>query len=221
MTPQRHRLPVSRQSITRKNAVGSLEFYVTVSFYDDEPLQPGEIFVNIAKEGSTLAGLVTSIALVISLALQHRSPWTEISKHLRGASFEPSGLGVDGETRYNSLSEAIAVTVDMVLEERERRHIEPFFEGSSKLMRCVSCKRMVLIDSGECPWCGYTQPSTSPPVPTLSESPFPTPTVSPSPSSEVGGSDQSASGSVPAPGTPGSPFCYPLLTVPASAQTRP
>lgn len=212
MTPQRHRLPVSRQSITRKNAVGSLEFYVTVSFYDDEPLQPGEIFVNIAKEGSTLAGLVTSIALVISLALQHRSPWREISKHLRGASFEPSGLGVDRKTRYNSLSEAIAVTVDMVLEERERSQE---FGELSKLCFCVGCGRTKFKDQ-PCPWC-----STSPRVPAPVESPAQTPSVSPDLSSGVDGSGQSASVIVPALDTQANPFARPPLTAPSSAQTRP
>lgn len=170
MTPQRHRLPVCRQSLTRKNSVGSLEFYVTVSFYDDEPNLPGEIFVNIAKEGSTLAGLVTSIALVISLALQHRSPWPEISKHLRGARFDPAGVGVDGVTTYQSLSEAIAVTVDKILEARAEQLTmclkDSMVESSNtqlnlKLINSVTyCKDCgaLAFQNGKCAYCLVTSP---------------------------------------------------------------
>lgn len=162
MIPERHRLPVCRQSLTRKNSVGPLEFYVTVSFYDDEPNLPGEIFVNIAKEGSTLAGLVTSIALVISLALQHRSPWPEISKHLRGASFEPSGVGVDGVSTYQSLSEAIAVTVDMILEQRVQDSMVESLKSPFDKEVCYQCGVRAFYN-GRCMYCFVISPPVATP----------------------------------------------------------
>lgn len=116
----RRRLPTLRQSLTLKNAVGQLEFYVTVSFYDDEPLAPGELFVHVAKEGSTLGGLCSSLALVLSLALQHQAPWPELSRHFRGACFDPSGNSLDGTKVYRSIAEAIVDTVDMIIEQRRR-----------------------------------------------------------------------------------------------------
>jgi len=147
--------------------------------------------------------LVTSIALVISLALQHRSPWPEISKHLRGASFEPSGVGVDGVSTYQSLSEAIAVTVDMILEMRTEQLTEclkdSMVESSksqtweqwevltthkvgveSKLVICEICQRLKFKDK-PCPWCETTSPLSPTPSQSLSE-PHPDPR-DPSPAS--------------------------------------
>lgn len=118
MSLQKHKMPLLRQSLTYKNAVGNLEFYVTVGFYDDEPLVPGEIFVNVAKEGSTLGGLCSQIALALSMSLQYRVPWEDLAKHLRGARFEPSGLSADGEVQYPSITHAIADTVDRILKAR-------------------------------------------------------------------------------------------------------
>lgn len=107
--------PTTRESITKKERVGSLKFYVTVGFYDDDPLVPCEIFVNVAKEGSTLGGLCTQIAVTMSLALQHNTPWEVLSVHLRHSNFAPCGPSLDGTRHYSSIASAIVHCVDDIL----------------------------------------------------------------------------------------------------------
>src|SRR5207248_10848038 len=65
----RHKLPEERASITHKFNVGGHEGYITVGLYPDQ--SPGEIFITMAKEGSTVTGLMDSFACAISIALQH------------------------------------------------------------------------------------------------------------------------------------------------------
>ncbi len=127
MRGEKDKLPLSRKSITRKNAVGSLEFYITVGFYEHEPSRPGEVFINVAKEGSTLGGMCAQIALSLSIAFQYGIPWEDLSRHMRDTRFEPSGPSADGAVYYPSLSHAIAHTIDLILSDRDRevygRHI--------------------------------------------------------------------------------------------------
>ncbi len=85
----RHHLPNERMSITHKFTIGAHEGYVTVGLYPDG--QPGEIFVIMAKEGSTLAGLMDSFAISISLALQHGVPLRLFCDKFAHTRFEPSG----------------------------------------------------------------------------------------------------------------------------------
>ncbi len=68
----RHRLPAERASVTHKFALGGHEGYITVGLYPNG--SPGEIFIRMAKEGSTVSGLMDSFATAISLALQHGVP---------------------------------------------------------------------------------------------------------------------------------------------------
>jgi ribonucleoside-diphosphate reductase alpha chain len=66
--PVRRRLPAERTAVTHKFRVGEQEGYITVGLYEDG--SPGEVFIKMAKEGSTLAGLMDSFAIVTSIALQ-------------------------------------------------------------------------------------------------------------------------------------------------------
>jgi len=70
--PVRRKLPAERRAITHKFSIGGHEGYLTVGMYDDG--QPGEIFLVMAKEGSTISGLMDSFATAISLALQYGVP---------------------------------------------------------------------------------------------------------------------------------------------------
>jgi len=88
--PYRRHLPDERQSVTHKFRVGEQEGYLTVGLYDDGT--PGEIFVNISKEGSTIRGLMDSVAVLTSLALQYGVPLQNLSSKFRGVHFEPAGL---------------------------------------------------------------------------------------------------------------------------------
>ena len=115
------RMPMCRESLTHKNSIGEMEFYVTVGFYDHDPLRPGEVFVNVAKEGSTLGGICQAIALAISIGLHYGVPWEDYRKHMLGHRFDPSGAGLIEGLMYGSITHAIADTVDRILVERATR----------------------------------------------------------------------------------------------------
>ncbi len=96
--PYRRRLPDERQSITHKFKIGGHEGYLTVGMYEDG--QPGEIFVTMAKEGSTISGLMDSFATAISLALQHGVPLKLLVDKFSHTRFEPSGWSGSPEIGY-------------------------------------------------------------------------------------------------------------------------
>ncbi|MGI9104406.1 MAG: vitamin B12-dependent ribonucleotide reductase [Terriglobales bacterium] len=85
----RHRLQLERASLTHKFNIGGHEGYITVGVYPDG--EPGEIFITMAKEGSTVSGLMDSFALAISMALQHGVPLKLLCEKFKHTRFEPSG----------------------------------------------------------------------------------------------------------------------------------
>ena len=85
----RHRLPDERASITHKFSIAGHEGYVTVGLYPTG--QVGEIFIKMAKEGSTVSGLMDAFATSISLALQHGVPLKVLCEKFAHTRFEPSG----------------------------------------------------------------------------------------------------------------------------------
>ena len=85
----RHRLPEERASITHKFSIAGHEGYITVGLYPTG--QPGEIFIKMAKEGSTVSGLMDAFATSISLALQHGVPLKVLCEKFAHTRFEPSG----------------------------------------------------------------------------------------------------------------------------------
>jgi ribonucleoside-diphosphate reductase alpha chain len=85
----RHRLPNERASITHKFSIAGHEGYITVGLYPTG--QPGEIFIKMAKEGSTISGLMDSFATSISIALQHGVPLKVLCEKFAHTRFEPSG----------------------------------------------------------------------------------------------------------------------------------
>ena len=88
--PFRRRLPDTRQSITHKFSVANHEGYLTVGLYEDG--QPGELFITMAKEGSTVGGLMDVIGTCVSMALQYGVPLITLVDKFRHARFEPSGM---------------------------------------------------------------------------------------------------------------------------------
>jgi ribonucleoside-diphosphate reductase alpha chain len=88
--PFRRRLPDTRQSITHKFSVVGHEGYLTVGLYEDG--QPGELFITMAKEGSTVGGLMDVIGTCTSMALQYGVPLITLVDKFRHARFEPSGM---------------------------------------------------------------------------------------------------------------------------------
>jgi ribonucleoside-diphosphate reductase alpha chain len=85
----RHRLQEERASITHKFSIAGHEGYITVGLYPTG--QPGEIFIKMAKEGSTVSGLMDAFATSISLALQHGVPLRVLCEKFAHTRFEPSG----------------------------------------------------------------------------------------------------------------------------------
>lgn len=87
---RRRRLPDERQSITHKFEIGSHTGYITVGLYEDG--KPGEIFVSMSKEGSTLAGLLDALATSVSIGLQYGVPMKTLVAKFSHVRFEPSGF---------------------------------------------------------------------------------------------------------------------------------
>ncbi len=85
----RHRLQEERASITHKFSIAGHEGYITVGLYPNG--EPGEIFIRMAKEGSTVSGLMDAFATSISLALQHGVPLKVLCEKFAHTRFEPSG----------------------------------------------------------------------------------------------------------------------------------
>lgn len=96
--PVRKKLPNERKAITHKFNVGGHEGYITVGMFDDGA--PGEIFLVMAKEGSTISGLMDSFATAISLALQYGVPLKALADKFAHTRFEPSGYTGNPEIPY-------------------------------------------------------------------------------------------------------------------------
>ena len=94
----RHKLQEERASITHKFKVGDHEGYITVGLYPNG--DPGELFVTMAKEGSTVSGLMDSFALAVSIALQHGVPLKLFCEKFAHTRFEPSGWSGNADIGY-------------------------------------------------------------------------------------------------------------------------
>jgi len=94
----RHKLQAERASITHKFKVGDHEGYITVGLYPNG--QPGELFITMAKEGSTVSGLMDSFALAVSIALQHGVELKLFCEKFAHTRFEPSGWSGNPDIGY-------------------------------------------------------------------------------------------------------------------------
>ena len=90
--PPRKRLPSTRASVVHEFCVGGHKGTITVGLYPDGT--PGELFITMSKEGSTIRGLVDSIGVLTSLALQHGVPLDAIASKFEGSRFEPQGVAI-------------------------------------------------------------------------------------------------------------------------------
>jgi ribonucleoside-diphosphate reductase alpha chain len=96
--PLRRRLPDTRSATTHKFDVGGHEGYITVGLYEDG--SPGEIFIRMAKEGSTIGGLMDTIATLVSVSLQYGVPVESLVRKFEHVRFEPSGLSRNPEIPF-------------------------------------------------------------------------------------------------------------------------
>jgi len=96
--PHRRKLPDERRSITHKFDIAGHEGYITVGMYEDG--NPGEIFVSMSKQGSTISGLMDSFATAISYALQYGVPLQFLVDKFAHMRFEPSGFSKNPQIPY-------------------------------------------------------------------------------------------------------------------------
>jgi ribonucleoside-diphosphate reductase alpha chain len=95
---QRRKLPPERHSLTHRFSIGGTEGYLTVGMYADG--SPGEVFIKMAKEGSTLSGIMDGFAMSVSIALQYGVPLKALVDKLINTRFEPSGFTGNPEIPY-------------------------------------------------------------------------------------------------------------------------
>ncbi|MEX0785610.1 MAG: LAGLIDADG family homing endonuclease, partial [Dehalococcoidia bacterium] len=178
--PYRRRLPDERPSVTHKFRVGEQEGYITVGLFEDGT--PGEVFITISKEGSTIRGLMDSVAVLTSLALQYGVPLEDLAKKFRGVHFEPGGFTDNPELpQATSLVDYVFRWMEgRFLEEQGTRNKEqgtkakrggkagrapgsrPLVPGSSDVgtgLACPECGSVLVFAEGclTCRGCGYTK----------------------------------------------------------------
>jgi ribonucleoside-diphosphate reductase alpha chain len=96
--PRRHKLPDERQALTHKFDIAGHEGYITVGLYEDG--MPGELFIVMAKEGSTISGFADAFAQAISYALQYGVPLQDLVDKFSHVRFEPSGMTRNPDVRF-------------------------------------------------------------------------------------------------------------------------
>ncbi len=105
---EQHQFPATRRGLTRKFNCG-LDVYLTVNLKPDG--EPGEVFVKLGKQGTTVSGLVQAWAVTISVALQRGVPWSDLREKYQDMTFDPK------THEYTSLVDAVAKNVDELVEE--------------------------------------------------------------------------------------------------------
>jgi ribonucleoside-diphosphate reductase alpha chain len=96
--PVRHRMPDTRASMTHRFEIAGHEGYITVGLYEDG--QPGELFITMSKEGSTIGGLMDTVGTLTSIALQYGVPLESLVKKFAYQRFEPSGFTKNPDIRH-------------------------------------------------------------------------------------------------------------------------
>jgi ribonucleoside-diphosphate reductase alpha chain len=96
--PARHKLPDERRSLTHKFDIAGHEGYITVGLYEDG--MPGELFLTMAKEGSTISGFADAFAQAISYALQYGVPLQDLVDKFSHVRFEPAGMTRNPDVRF-------------------------------------------------------------------------------------------------------------------------
>jgi ribonucleoside-diphosphate reductase alpha chain len=121
--PVRHRMPDTRNSMTHRFEIAGHEGYITVGLYEDG--QPGELFITMSKEGSTIGGLMDTVGTLTSIALQYGVPLESLVKKFAYQRFEPSGF-----TKSPYIRHATSIT-DYVFRWLACEFIEGYKEATS------------------------------------------------------------------------------------------
>ncbi len=175
--PQRRRLPAERKAVTHKFNVSGLEGYLTVGLYDDG--MPGEIFLVVAKEGSTLSGVMDAFATSVSIALQYGVPLVTLAKKFTYTRFEPAGFTQNseipvaqsvidyifrwlslkflsgherGELGIRAKSETDTITIDQQMSAAEQTSFLSF-KNLEDAPPCTRCGSSFMVRQGGCYYC--------------------------------------------------------------------
>ncbi|MCI0356872.1 MAG: vitamin B12-dependent ribonucleotide reductase [Planctomycetaceae bacterium] len=127
--PRRERLPDTRQSITHKFNVGGHEGYINVGMYDDG--RPGELFITMAKEGSTVGGLMDAFGTAISMSLQYGVPLSDLVNKFSHMRFEPMGHTTNPDIR---IAKSV---IDYIFRWMGIRFLEGYREANSSLPKML------------------------------------------------------------------------------------
>src|SRR6266581_4736305 len=161
---QRRKLPDERKSITHKFSVGGHEGYIIVGMYEEGT--PGEIFIKMAKEGSTLSGFMDGLALSISIGLQYGVPLKALVDKLTNTRFEPSGFTENQSIRYSSsvldyiarwlggkfLSSEYLKPTSVLNEEEVATQVGKPTSAAGDAPSCSTCG-MLMVPNGSCYKC--------------------------------------------------------------------
>lgn len=98
--PYRRKLPDERPALTHKFSIGGLEGYITVGLFPDN--SPGEVFISVSKQGTTLSGLADGFATLLSLALQYGVPLEDLVRKFSYMRFEPMGYTTNPDIRVST-----------------------------------------------------------------------------------------------------------------------
>jgi ribonucleoside-diphosphate reductase alpha chain len=155
----RRRLPKNRDAITHKFNIGEQEGYLTVGMYEDKT--PGEVFVRVSKQGSTVGGLMDVIALLMSFCLQYGVPLEVLVEKLSGMMFEPSGYTGNSDMPFTtSIPDYLVrwMSKQFSTETQEPIHIpEAVIYGKVTGEVCIKCGGIMRRAEGciGCPSCGW------------------------------------------------------------------
>ncbi|MBI2065721.1 MAG: hypothetical protein HYT68_01490 [Candidatus Zambryskibacteria bacterium] len=147
--PARRRLPDERKAITHKFDIVGFEGYLTVGLFEDGT--PGEIFLVLAKEGSTISGFADAFARAVSIAFQYGVPLQVLVDTFSHVRFEPSGMTKNPEVRFTKS------IVDYIFRWMEAKFLKPL-ELPLEAPPCNICGAiMTRSGSGwKCSNCGHT-----------------------------------------------------------------
>jgi ribonucleoside-diphosphate reductase alpha chain len=151
----RRRLPDERRSLTHHFSIGGQEGYVTVGLYVDG--LPGELFIRMAKEGSTVSGLMDSFATAVSLALQYGVPLEILCDKFSHTRFEPSGWSGNPKIGYaKSLMDYLFRWLELRFLKGEQGILfEQQSLGSPQLERSSVKALGELVELGDAPICQF------------------------------------------------------------------
>jgi ribonucleoside-diphosphate reductase alpha chain len=156
-TDRRKKLPPTRNAVTHKFSIGGHEGYVTVGLYEDG--SPGEIFVVIAKEGSTISGLMDAFATSVSMSLQYGVPLDVLADKFRYSRFEPMGFtGNPDVPKATSIIDYIFAWMQQRFEAIEPpskkvcKEIEEQYTAQSDCPTCTKCGA-ITQRTGRCHTC--------------------------------------------------------------------